>query len=56
MSATFSPAPYKCRFCGADSWIDPSDQTPPPDYCHEIDHGTDEDRAQWAAEAAERPA
>ncbi len=30
--------------CGQPSWIDPSDQSPPPDYCHEIDHGTAEDR------------
>ncbi len=34
--------PYKCKFCGAPSWVDPSDQTPPPDYCHESDHGTPE--------------
>ena len=32
-------APYVCRFCGAPSWHDPSDQSPPPDYCHESDHG-----------------
>lgn len=38
-------APFRCKYCGADSWIDPSDQSPPPDYCHEIDHGTEEDRA-----------
>lgn len=31
--------PYRCIFCGAPSWVDPSDQTPPPDYCHESDHG-----------------
>ena len=41
-------APFKCKYCGADSWIDPSDQTPPFDYCHEIDHGTEEDRAAYA--------
>lgn len=39
------PAPFTCKYCGADSWIDPSDQEPPPDYCHGIDHGTEEDRA-----------
>jgi len=32
-------APFVCRFCGAPSWYDPSDQLPPPDYCHESDHG-----------------
>ena len=31
--------PHTCRFCGAPSWCDPSDQSPPPDYCHESDHG-----------------
>jgi hypothetical protein len=35
--------PYKCLFCGAPSWVDPSDQTPPPDYCHEADHGEPND-------------
>ena len=37
-------APFTCKYCGQPSWIDPSDQSPPPDYCHEIDHGTAEDR------------
>jgi len=32
--------PYRCLFCGAPSWVDPSDQSPPPDYCHESDHGS----------------
>ncbi len=32
-------APYNCKFCGTPSWIDPSDQEQPPDYCHESDHG-----------------
>lgn len=32
-------APYRCKFCGQPSWIDPSDQSPPPDYCQEVDHG-----------------
>ena len=35
-------APFTCKYCGRPSWIDPSDQSPPPDYCH--DHGTAEDR------------
>lgn len=35
--------PYRCRFCGAPSWLDPSDQTPPPDYCHPEDHGSPDD-------------
>lgn len=34
--------PFTCRFCGRPSWVDPSDQTPPPDYCHESDHGEPE--------------
>lgn len=38
-------APFTCKYCGMPSWIDPSDQSPPPDYCHEIDYGTAEDRA-----------
>lgn len=38
-------APFTCKYCGSESWIDPADQSPPPDYCHEIDHGTAEDRA-----------
>ncbi|KAB2842162.1 MAG: hypothetical protein F9K47_09720 [Burkholderiales bacterium] len=29
-------APFICQYCGSPSWIDPSDQTPPPDYCHEM--------------------
>lgn len=37
--AIFKKPPFKCVFCGAPSWIDPSDQLPPPDYCHESDHG-----------------
>jgi hypothetical protein len=32
-------APFECQFCGAPSWIDPSDQSLPPDYCHPDDHG-----------------
>lgn len=32
-----------CKYCGAPSYLDPSDQTPPPDYCHESDHGEPEE-------------
>lgn len=32
-------APHACIFCGSPSWIDPSDQTRPPAYCHDSDHG-----------------
>ena len=35
--------PFICKFCGAPSWIDPSDQWAPPDYCHEADHGCQAD-------------
>ena len=31
--------PYECVYCGRPSWVDPTDQRPPPDYCHESDHG-----------------
>lgn len=31
---------FRCIFCGAPSWVDPSDQEMPPDYCHPIDHGS----------------
>lgn len=34
--------PYTCKYCGARSYIDPSDQERPPDYCHPVDHGTPE--------------
>lgn len=43
-------APYTCKFCGADSYIEPHDQTPPADYCHPQDHG---DRDDWLAHQAE---
>lgn len=33
------PAPYRCKYCGAPSWIDPTDQVPPKDFCHFGDHG-----------------
>jgi hypothetical protein len=29
---------FTCKFCGASSEIDPSDQILPPDYCHTEDH------------------
>jgi hypothetical protein len=41
------PAPYKCKYCGCPSWYDPSDQSPPPDYCHESDHGEPEPDLLW---------
>ncbi len=31
--------PYVCRYCGVPSWVEPCDQSPPPSYCHESDHG-----------------
>lgn len=40
---TENTAPYRCQFCGAPSWVHPADQTPPPDYCHPEDHGSDEE-------------
>lgn len=46
-------APFTCKYCGLPSWIDPSDQSPPPDYCHEIDHGTAEDRAVFGSRSVE---
>jgi hypothetical protein len=33
---------YRCLFCGAPSWREPSEQTAPPSYCHESDHGEPE--------------
>ena len=39
--------PFRCVFCGAPSWLDPSDQTPPPDYCHESDHGENPNPCPW---------
>ena len=46
-------APFTCKYCGMPSWIDPFDQSPPPDYCHEIDHGTEEDRAAFHSSPTE---
>lgn len=37
-----SEPPFKCRYCGAPSWVDPSDQVTPPTFCHESDHGSPE--------------
>ena len=38
-------APYRCIFCGAASWRDPSDQDAPADYCGEADHSPLDDEA-----------
>lgn len=46
-------APFTCKYCGQPRWIDPSDQSPPPDYCHDIDHGTSEDRAVFGSGSSE---
>lgn len=46
-------APFTCKHCGMPSRIDPSDQSPPPDYCHEIDHRTSEDRAVFGSGSSE---
>ena len=46
-------APFTCKYCGLPSWIDPSDQSPPPDYCHEIEHGTEEYRAVFGSRSVE---
>jgi hypothetical protein len=46
-------APFTCKYCGLPSWIAPSDQSPLADYCHEIDHGTVEDRAVFGSDSAE---
>jgi len=32
------PLAYTCKFCGAPSEVDTSDQTAPADYCHDEDH------------------
>lgn len=42
-------APFTCKYCGAPSFVDPSDQRQPPDYCHPEDHGSDDDRLEYAA-------
>ncbi len=34
-------AMYTCKYCGQPSWVDPSDQSPPPYYCHPSDHGSE---------------
>ncbi len=30
---------FTCKFCGRPSKYPPEDQSCPPDYCHESDHG-----------------
>lgn len=40
--------PYRCMYCGAPSWYEPIDQTPPPDYCHESDHGREDEETNHA--------
>ena len=30
---------FTCKYCGRPSYLEPIDQSPPPDYCHESDHG-----------------
>lgn len=46
-------APFKCLFCGAPSYVDPSDQEAPPDYCHESDHGSDDLIAEYEVAEAD---
>lgn len=43
------PAPYKCKVCGAESYIDPDTLTDPPaeSLCFNYAHG---DRAKWLAD------
>lgn len=36
-------APYRCTYCGAPSWREPSDQEAPADYCGEAHHGEPDD-------------
>lgn len=38
--------PFACGYCGAPSWVDPSDQSPPAGYCHPEDHGAPEEGNQ----------
>ena len=44
-------APFTCRYCGSSSWLDPVDQTAPPDYCHESDHGNPDEPAASTGES-----
>lgn len=40
MTMNNHPAPmFTCKFCGSPSYLDPSDQSAPVDFCHPIDHG-----------------
>lgn len=43
--------PYQCLFCGAPRWLERSEQTLPPDYCHEADPCTPEEYLDGAGEA-----
>lgn len=36
---------FTCKYCGSPSYLAPSEQSPPPDYCHESDHGEPEEHA-----------
>lgn len=29
---------YACKYCGSPSEKEPDEQSPPPDYCHPVDH------------------
>jgi len=40
---------YDCVYCGAPSLVDPSDQSPPRDYCTESDHGFYHDDGTYCA-------
>lgn len=31
-------ATFTCKYCGSPTEVDPSDQTPPADYCQQADH------------------
>lgn len=41
-AATPEPKPdepkFTCKYCGHPSWVHPSEQLPPVDYCHPEDH------------------
>lgn len=42
--------PFDCLFCGSSTWVDPSDQSPPADYCHDDDHGAPPSRDERMAD------
>jgi hypothetical protein len=49
-------APYRCAYCGAESWLHPCDQEPPSDYCGEMHHGEPVDLEDLAEfERSSRP-